>query len=254
MKKKILFTVLLMWFPVLIALYFTFNTKETFENILSLGPLGIPQIIHQTAPADTTKWPPVWHSCQKSWKKYFPTYQYMMWTDEDLDNLIKTDFPEYWGMFQGYDKKIKKIDIARYFILHKYGGIYADMDYECFQNFENLIPKNKVSISESPYQNEYLQNALMISPKGYPFWSKVIEKAKSRAGTTSDKNNSNNNNNNNSKNNNVLYQTGPQLVSDTYFENTSMVNVLPKDLWNPDKALPFNSKLICRHLGTYSWA
>lgn len=241
MKKTNLFTFLLLLFPFLIALYFfvAFNDKETFDNIISLGSLGIPKIIHQTAPADTTKWPPVWKSCQKSWKTYFPTYQYIMWTDEDLNDLIKTDFPEYWGMFKGYDKNIKRIDIARYFILHKYGGIYADMDYECFQNFENLIPQNKVSISESPYiQNEYLQNALMISPKGDPFWSKVIEKAKSRVGVNND---------------NVLYQTGPQLVSDTYFENTSMVNVLPKDLWNPDKALPYNSKLICRHLGTYSW-
>lgn len=244
MKKIILFTLLCL-FTVLIALYFTFNTKEALENILSLR---IPKIIHQTAPSDTKKWHPVWYSCQKSWKKYFPTYQYMMWTDEDLNNLIKTDFPEYLEMFQGYDQNIKRVDIARYFILHKYGGIYADMDYECFQNFENLIPQNKVSISESPYiQNEYLQNALMISPKGHPFWSKVIEKGKSRAGTTS-------NNNNYKNNNSVLYQTGPQLVSDVYFENTSMVNVLPKDLWNPDKALPFNSKLICRHLGTYSWA
>lgn len=244
MKNKLFLTVLVL-FLLLIALY-SFEKIEAFENILDIEfepmSLGIPKIIHQTAPADTKKWPQVWHKCQQTWKKHFPTYQYIMWTDEDLNNLIQTQFPEFWGIFKGYDKNIKRFDVARYFILYKYGGIYADMDYECFRNFENLIPQNKVSISESPYtQNEYLQNALMISPKEHPFWNKVIEKAKSRA------------DNSGSENNMVLYQTGPQLVSDTYFENTSMVNVLPKDLWNPDKSLPYNSNLICRHLGTYVW-
>ena len=156
--------------------------------------------------------------------------------------IVKENEKKEQALMRENDKNIKRFDVARYFILYKYGGIYADMDYECFRNFENLIPQNKVSISESPYtQNEYLQNALMISPKEHPFWNKVIEKAKSRADNTG------------SENNMVLYQTGPQLVSDTYFENTSMVNVLPKDLWNPDKSLPYNSNLICRHLGTYVW-
>ncbi len=99
-----------------------------------------------------------------------------MWTDEDLDNLIKNDFPYFYDIYKGYDVNIKRIDMARYFILYKYGGIYADMDYICFKNFYNLMPQDKVSISESDWQeNEYMQNALMISPKEHPFWLDVIK-------------------------------------------------------------------------------
>jgi len=209
---------------------------DTFEAFTK----EIPKIIHQSAPADKSTWPEIWSKCQKKWKEQFPSpkYEYKMWTDEDLDCLMKTDFPEYYDMYAGYDQNIKRFDIARYFILYKYGGIYADMDYICFKNFYDLMPSDKVSISESPYKyNEHLQNALMISPKEHPFWIKVIEKAINRAGLGV----------------RVLEATGPVLVSDTYAENTDDVNVLPIELYNPDKRAPENEKHIARHYGTAVW-
>lgn len=51
--------------------------------------------------------------------------------------------------YEDFYKNINRID--RYFILYKYGGIYADMDYKCFTNFYNILPSNKISISESLY-------------------------------------------------------------------------------------------------------
>ena len=163
----------------------------------------------------------------------------MMWNDEDLDNFMKIEFPQYYEIYKNYDKNIKRIDIARYFILYKYGGIYADMDYICFKNFYNLIPQNKVSISESPYpENEYIQNALMISPKNHPFWLKVIKKSQEKERIKSDI---------------IIYSTGPVLLSDTYFENIDDVNVLDQDIYNPHISLPDNDKMICRHYGTKLW-
>ncbi|MCP3875404.1 MAG: hypothetical protein GY699_19900, partial [Desulfobacteraceae bacterium] len=40
---------------------------------------------------------------------------------------------------ESIDKIIKKCDAARYFILHKYGGIYADLDTVCIQPIDKLI-------------------------------------------------------------------------------------------------------------------
>ena len=31
----------------------------------------------------------------------------------------------------------------------------------------------------------------------------------------------------------VIYQTGPVLISDVYYEHPEMVNVSPKEQWNP---------------------
>jgi len=223
---------------VIIAVWY--HLKLSNKKMIELFTQKIPKIIHQTAPADKSKWPEIWRKCQKKWKELFPApkHEYKMWTDEDLDALMKNDFPEYYDMYKGYDQNIKRFDIARYFILYKYGGIYADMDYMCFKNFYDLMPSDKVSISESPYKhNEHLQNALMVSPKEDPFWIKVIEKATTRAGPGV----------------RVLEATGPVLVYDTYEENKDDVNVLPIDLYNPDKQAPENEKYIARHYGTAVW-
>jgi len=164
-----------------------------------------------------------------------------MWTDEDLDNLIKNDFPYFYDIYKGYDVNIKRIDMARYFILYKYGGIYADMDYICFKNFYNLMPQDKVSISESDWQeNEYLQNALMISPKEHPFWLSVIKNATIRY------------NKNDNDNDNVLYNTGPILVSDTYYENTNLVNPLPQKIYC-NNSETHDDSIIATHYGTFTW-
>ena len=154
-----------------IIYYIKINSKiryiESFNNSNSL-----PKIIHQSAPADVDKWKPEWVECHKTWKKIFPEpeYKHIMWTDEDINNFIKTYYPDYYDIFMSYDKKIKRFDMVRCFFLYKYGGIYADMDCAVFKNFYDLIPHDKVSIVRSPYPWEYLQNCLMTSPVNNPFW------------------------------------------------------------------------------------
>ena len=218
----------------------TYSKKEKFtvslNNLTDLN-YGIPKIIHQTAPADKSKWNPEWYRCQETWKKYFPEpeYKHILWNDDDLANFIKSEYPEYYDIYISYDKNIKRIDMARYFILYKYGGIYADMDYMCFKNFYDLVPNNKISIIKSPYSWEILQNALMISPIGQKFWLKVIEESKKRLNLV------------------VLQSTGPVLISDVYLKNKSDVNVLPVNLWNPLRDVE-SEELITKHLGTYSWS
>lgn len=209
------------------------------ENFISNN--NIPKIIHQTAPYDKTKWKKEWYSCQETWIKYFPQpeYKYIMWNDEDLENLILNDFSWYYNIYKSYKQNIQRIDIVRYFILYKYGGIYADMDYMCMKNFYDLLPSDKISISESPYKNnEHLQNALMISNKNNIFWLLVINEAIVRKNSRS-----------------ILFSTGPQLISDIYSLNEEMVNVLPYNLYNPPKdSIEFSNKdIIAKHLGSCSW-
>lgn len=218
------------------------STKLTSESEeKKKNKSDIPKIIHQTAPKNLEKWNEIWHECHKTWKDHFPSdeYQHIMWHDEDLDNFIKNEYAWFYPIFKNYDANIKRIDIARYFILYKYGGIYADMDYMCTQNFYDKVPENIISISESPHKNnEYIQNALMISPKENEFWMKVIRKSIERA-----------------DNPNVLYATGPKLLTDVYFENVSDVNVLPEKIYNPKYGTDdFDSQdVITKHVGTKSW-
>jgi mannosyltransferase OCH1-like enzyme len=186
-----------------------------------------PKIIHQTAPADQSKWHPVWFECQKSWKEKFPNYEYKMWTDEDLDELIRTKYSWFYPTYQGYDLKIKRIDSARYFILNEYGGIYADMDFECVNNFEHVLIDDKVFIAESPWKNgpsgETHQNALMISPAKHPFWTKVfglLDKRKNEG--------------------DVLFTTGPRIIMEALQNDTDVVS-LPYEKFAPQHSAQFTS-------------
>jgi mannosyltransferase OCH1-like enzyme len=222
--------------------------KQFFDKNIEINT--IPKIIHQIAMADKTKWPKEWFDCQETWKKQFPDFEYKMWKDDELGKLIETDYPWFLETFNKYPKKIQRIDIVRCFILDKYGGIYADMDFMCIKNFYNNLPKNKVSISESPSSMEYLMNSLMCSPKKHPFWMKAINKSKNRM------ENEKNNIKNKSYLESVLYTTGPQLISHTYDENKDDVNVLPLNEYNPYKNSPdFNddSKLYTKHFCTAMW-
>ena len=111
----------------------------------------------------------------------------------------------------------------------------------CNKNFIKDIPQDKISISESPFAGEYLQNALMISPPNCQIWLDVINEAKKRW--------------EHKKNTNILYLTGPQLLSDIYQKNKNVINALPKKLYNPDKdSSDFNDdNVITKHFCSAVW-
>jgi len=180
----------------------------------------IPKIIHQTAPADKTKWHKIWIMCQYTWKLCFPDWEYKFWSDEDLDTFIKTEYNWFYDTYIKYPNQIFRVDAARYFILYHYGGLYADMDYECFINFEHLLHKTKVSIAESNYYDkkyksnyeyEIYQNALMASPIKHDFWTKVF---KNLIKYSNDKE--------------VLNATGPQIIIRTALKFPEMVYSLDR--------------------------
>lgn len=174
---------------------------------------AVPKIIHQTAPANRKKWHPLWRECQASWLARFPGHTYHMWTDEGIEEFIKTKYPAFFETFRAYDQNIKRIDAFRYFLLYEYGGIYADMDYQCVRDFATLLPTGKVSIAESMYPgDEGFQNALMASPAKHPFWLYVIDELLHRQRAKD-----------------VLYATGPLLIAQAVrVAPGSMVNALPR--------------------------
>jgi mannosyltransferase OCH1-like enzyme len=184
----------------------------------------IPKIIHQIAlepRARPSTWPASWKQCHASWKRLHPDFEHRLWTDHDLDWFMRTEYPAHYSMYRSYDGYIKRADAARFFLLHRYGGIYADMDYECLKRFHEMLPEGKVSIVESPWEgsDQVYQNSLMASPPGHPFWSEVAipmlaERAK---GSCTD----------------VIACTGPRLLRDAVQRASSMsINVLERDLYS----------------------
>eukprot|EP00954_Amorphochlora_amoebiformis_P017194 1317548-Amorphochlora_amoeboformis.AAC.2 len=88
----------------------------------------IPKIIHQTYKTD--KVPKNWASTPPAWKSAHPGWKYEFWTDERNRKLIEDHYSWFLPTYDAYPYGIQRSDAARYFILHKYGGVYADLDIQ----------------------------------------------------------------------------------------------------------------------------
>ena len=134
----------------------------------------IPKIIHHIAPEDRSVWHPFWHKCRQSWIDQFPDYEHKLWNDqEDIDDLVCTRYPQYWNLYKAFPVHIMRIDFARLCILHQYGGIYADMDYYCYQNFESDLQEHDIYLVENlteEFTSATVENSLMAAVPNNKFF------------------------------------------------------------------------------------
>ena len=109
----------------------------------------------------------------------------MIWSDEDNRALIADHYPWFLDIYDAYPKPIMRCDAARYFILHFEGGVYSDLDVECYGSIDNLIRGSRLFLAAEPEQHlkqrqassrglpYLLCNALMGSEAGSKFWLHV---------------------------------------------------------------------------------
>lgn len=64
----------------------------------------------------------------------------LLWTDADVDEWIATNYPWFLEVFRGYRHPVQRADAFRYFVLHAYGGVYADLDYELMLPLDSFLP------------------------------------------------------------------------------------------------------------------
>lgn len=70
-----------------------------------------------------------------SWLHNHPTWEYRLWTDEDVK-----DYPIInRHLFDKATNVGMKSDILRYEILNNEGGLYVDTDFECLRAFDDLL-------------------------------------------------------------------------------------------------------------------
>ena len=150
--------------------------------------MDVPKIIHQS------------HVNRRSAEEYNhnitrlqklnPDWRWMCWTDDDNLNLIQEHYPWFLSTYESYKYPIQRADAVRYFYMHKYGGIYLDLDMYPFKPINLLLKKindgDIVSLHDSWYPDvmlfeEYpnyffygvIYNAIIISKPEANFWTLV---------------------------------------------------------------------------------
>jgi hypothetical protein len=144
---------------------------------------GIPRIIHQTWRDRDI---PESVGDPQSWRRLNPTWAYMFWSDADLLDFFQTQRPDLLTLYESYPNPVQRADLARYCLLQKFGGIYADIDTRCLRPIDVLAGDPRVVLCEEPREqavpaierglDRLWFNGTMASPAGHPFWADVISK------------------------------------------------------------------------------
>jgi len=188
-------------------------------------PFGpIPKIIHQ-----------IWYGFQPAplewmngWKDNFCKkygWKYMLWTEKETLAFGLKNKKE----FDATDSYQQKSDIARYEIVHRYGGWYLDCDMIYLgHDIEKIIPfytSNFVGVQEYPSAAKigapYCSNGCFAAVSNYPALGEMIQKIPSRVLMNTE---------------HAWIKTGPQLMNQCLREVITLIPysyVFPTDFHYP---------------------
>ncbi|KAJ3098066.1 hypothetical protein HK100_005193, partial [Physocladia obscura] len=127
---------------------------------------------------------------QESWKLNNPDFEYKLWSDDENRELIRSSYPFFLSRYDAYRSPILRADAARIFYLHKYGGVYADLDVLCLKSIRPLLQNHELILGQLTtlskpilpfvfHRWEYLHalpNAWMASRPGHLFWMFVAKR------------------------------------------------------------------------------
>ena len=147
----------------------------------------IPKVIHQIWYQGEENVPQEYRYYASTWKKYNKNYEYLLWDQDSINQLICKMYPKYVELYEALPTMIQKIDFSKYCIIYAYGGIYVDMDCECLKPIDSLFSKSKkklfvvsleVDIFEqfaSNYYNTLYNNGWFASSQKNALWKQVMK-------------------------------------------------------------------------------
>jgi mannosyltransferase OCH1-like enzyme len=168
----------------------------------------IPRIIHQTWRDHDV--PGYLRPFQSSWQKFHPNWEYWLWTDLDNRKLIADHYSWFLDQYDAYPWTIQRVDAARYFMLHRYGGLYVGLDFECLKPLTPVLAEESCVLGTEPHAHAahhgrtvVVANALMASEASHPVWTHVYTVLARSSGAR-----------NNRGEVDVLNSTGPLMLTD----------------------------------------
>jgi len=152
----------------------------------------IPKIIHQIWFQGKDQCPHM-ANCQ-TWKDKNRGYEYIFWDEQMMTELVQSKYLYLYDRWSNYKYMHQKIDLFKYILMDYYGGIYADVDSVCLKPFDTLINQvkdgvvvsglagNKLEHFVTMGSSDAVNNGVIMSTRGHPFWSWYITKIMDQKG------------------------------------------------------------------------
>ena len=153
-------------------------TLEERRAITQANRQPIPHVIHQiwigsnTAPVGTEAW--------REYAKHHG-YDYRLWREDSLESLGVNDDPMYRYMLDKGDLP-GAVDVARYKILHKFGGVYLDCDWYPVRHdisFNDVLPMTGLTAMPEDIPRHtgkgctLLANSFIAAPANHPVFTRL---------------------------------------------------------------------------------
>ena len=137
----------------------------------------IPKIVHLSYKSVATL-PDHWKPTLDVWKQQ--GWQVMFHSDEDTEALMKNDYPQYYDTYSKFAHMIQKVDMVRICYLHKWGGVWSDLD---LVPTRDLYPELQYDLSliKSAIDPRMYTNMFMAGKAGHPFWIAYLDAIKHKA-------------------------------------------------------------------------
>ena len=148
--------------------------SKVANNSTAHGKSIIPKIVHQEykdedLPANMKAW-------REGCMRLNPDWEFKLWTDDMNQQLIEEDYPHLLDLYNGYDQKIKRIDMIRFVYLHKFGGVYIDLDVACMKPFGTIFqeyPNKFIVVNQFKKQRDYANN-IMAASEGHEIFQDIF--------------------------------------------------------------------------------
>ena len=174
-------------FVSILAFHFVLQKVQYYGQIQEMQftcrkDFDIPRRIHQTW--DSYNVPQDFVPKIKSWMDKNPGWEYWFWTPSDVRELLMTSYPGSIPLYDSYNHITYRADVMKYFVLHSFGGFYADLDTECLKPLQNWTNKHQCILNRTPFELDYLfhkrkepsiATAIMACRLGHPLFEQIIK-------------------------------------------------------------------------------
>lgn len=117
------------------------------------------------------------------WRLLNPGYEYRLLDDNEIRIIVSEVTPQHLEEYDNFTHMIERVDYARYALLYKYGGVYADLDTNPLQSIDVWVEKNRIVLGCEPKEHaenlygrdRVICNALMISPPKHNMWKDFMD-------------------------------------------------------------------------------
>jgi mannosyltransferase OCH1-like enzyme len=131
----------------------------------------VPAIIHQVLLGDL-EMRPKWEQARSSCLELHPTWDFKLWKSHESNQFVQEYYPQIYSTYRYYPLEIQRSNVLRYLLLDRYGGMYLDLDMRCRQNLDFLRGEEFLTPPANPTG---INNAFIVSKKGHPFWTHVVD-------------------------------------------------------------------------------